>query len=161
MAAEQDIGWISTGTTHCVYHCGFLYRFGPGLVQPSFRHLDRLFNGLLNIIPYLGLYISLGIALLTGFFTPTPLISMLKIGGIFLIVQAAEAYIISPKIVGERVGLHPIAVIFSILVFSRFLGFWGLIIGVPTAALIKFLLVEWKRRQKWKEIMAGKHGSEN
>jgi len=153
-------GYLRGQLTVCTI-VGFFTGLGLALFNLPFAILIGFLTGLLNIIPYLGLYISLGIALLTGLFTPTPLISMLKIGGIFLIVQAAEAYIISPKIVGERVGLHPIAVIFSILVFSRFLGFWGLIIGVPTAALIKFLLVEWKRRQKWKEIMAGKHGSEN
>ena len=71
-----------------------------------------------------------------------------------------EAYIISPKIVGERVGLHPLAVIFSILIFSRFLGFWGLVVGVPTAALIKFLIDEWKRRQKWREMLAEKTATE-
>ena len=85
--------------------------------------------------------------------------AMLKIGGVFLIVQALEGYIISPRVVGKRVGLHPLAVIFSILMFARFFGFWGLIIGVPTAALIKFLIDEWKRRQKWKEILVEKSGT--
>ncbi len=135
---------------------GLLTGLGLGLFGLPFAVLLGVLTGILNIIPYLGLYISLGLALLTGFFTPHPFASMLKIGGVFLVVQMFEAYVISPKIVGERVGLHPVAVIFSILVFSRFLGFWGLVIGVPTAALIKFLVDEWKRRQKWREILAEK-----
>ena len=65
---------------------------------------------------------------------------------------------LSPKIVGERVGLHPVAVIFSVLIFARFLGSWGLIIAVPTSALIKFLIDEWKRREKWKDILGEKTG---
>lgn len=138
---------------------GILTGAGLALFGIPFAILLGVVAGLLNIIPYIGLYISLGLALLTAFFTAGPLIAMLKIGGVFLFVQSLEGYIISPKIVGKRVGLHPLAVIFSILVFARFFGFWGLIIGVPTAALIKFLIDEWKRRQKWKEILVEKSGS--
>jgi len=138
---------------------GILTGAGLALFGIPFAILLGVVAGLLNIIPYIGLYISLGLALLTAFFTAGPLIAMLKIGGVFLFVQSLEGYIISPKILGKRVGLHPLAVIFSILVFARFFGFWGLIIGVPTAALIKFFIDEWKRRQKWKEILVEKSGS--
>ena len=149
-------GYLRGQLTVCTI-VGIFTGLGLALFHLPFAVLLGFMTGILNIIPYIGLYISLGLALLTGFFTPSPLIAMLKIGGIFLVVQATEAYVISPKIVGERVGLHPVAVIFSILIFSRFLGFWGLIIGVPTAALIKFLLDEWSRRQKWKDILAEKN----
>jgi predicted PurR-regulated permease PerM len=46
-----------------------------------------------------------------------------------------------------------VAVIVAVLFFARFLGVWGLIVGVPAAALIKFLLDEWHRREKWKEMV--------
>jgi predicted PurR-regulated permease PerM len=118
-----------------------------------------LIAGLLNIIPFIGFYVSFGIALLSAFFTSAPQAAAMKITLVFMVVQGIEAYIISPKIVGDRVGLHPVAVIFSILVFSRFLGFWGLIIAVPLAALIKFLISEWKRHQEWKDALAKKCGT--
>jgi len=140
---------------------GILTGAGFAILKIPFAVLLGFLTGLLNIIPFVGLYISLGLSLLTGFFTPDPFITMLKIACVFFGVQMLEAYIISPKIVGDRVGLHPVVVIFSILAFSRFLGFWGLIIGVPTAALIKFLIDEWKRRQKWREILAEKKASAN
>ena len=133
---------------------GVLTGVGLALFGIPFAILLGVLTGLLNAIPYIGLYISLGLALITSFFTARPLIAMLKIGGTFLFVQSLENYIVSPKVVGKRVGLHPLAVIFSILIFARFFGFWGLIIGVPTAALIKFLIDEWKRRQTWREILA-------
>ena len=135
---------------------GILTGLGLAIFNIPFAILLGVTAGVLNVIPYIGLYTSLALALLAGFFTPNVLASMLKIGGVFFIVQMLEAYIISPKIVGKRVGLHPVAVIFSILVFAKFLGFWGLVIGVPTAALIKFIMDEWKRRRKWREILAEK-----
>ena len=137
---------------------GVLTGLGLAVFGIPFAILLGVMTGLLNVIPYIGLYVSLGLALLTSLFTAQPLVAALKIAGVFLVVQLLEGYVIAPKIVGERVGLHPLAVIFSVLVFSRFLGFWGLIIGVPTAALIKFLLDEAKRRQRWKEILAEKIG---
>lgn len=140
---------------------GFLTGLGLALFKLPFAILLGFLIGLLSIIPYIGFYVSLGIALLTGFLTPEPLMAMIKIAGVFLSVQAAEAYVISPKIVGDRVGLHPVAVIFSILIFARFLGFWGLIIGVPTAALLKFLVDEWKRRQKFQEMQSEKNGTDH
>jgi len=129
---------------------GTLTGLGFVLFGLPFALLIGALTGLLNIIPYIGLYLSLTLALLTGLLTPNVVISLIKIVSIFLIVQGIEAYIISPKIVGDRVGLHPIAVILSILIFSNLFGFWGLLLGVPLAAVIKFLLDEWKRHQKWR-----------
>jgi len=140
---------------------GILTGLGLTLFRLPFAILLAFLTALLNVIPVIGLYLGLGIALLTGFFSPEPLLAMLKIGGVYLFVQALDGYVIAPKILGDRVGLHPLAVIFSVLVFARFLGFWGLIIGVPTAALIKFFVDEWRRRQKWREMLAQKSGIDN
>jgi len=140
---------------------GILTGVGFAVFNLPFALLIGALTGLLNIIPYIGLYLSLTLALLIGLLTPNIVISLVKIIGIFLIVQAIEAYIISPKIVGERVGLHPIAVILSILVFSNLFGFWGLLIGVPSAAVIKFLMDEWKRHQKWRIILENKDKIQN
>lgn len=131
---------------------GFLTGLGLALFRIPFSVLLGFITGILNIVPFIGFYISLVITLLASFFTDTPIISMVKIGSVFLSIQIFEAYILSPKIIGSRVGLHPVAVILSVLIFSRFLGFWGLIIGVPTAALIKFLMDESKRRREWSEV---------
>ncbi|NQT24293.1 AI-2E family transporter [candidate division KSB1 bacterium] len=129
---------------------GILTGLGLTILGVPFAILLGVLTGLLNFIPFIGLYISLGLAFLVCLLTADPVIAMLKVAGVFVVVQGLEAYIISPKIVGERVGLHPVAVIFSVLVFSKFFGFWGLLIGVPTAAVIKFFIDEWKRREKWK-----------
>lgn len=126
-----------------------------------FAILLGLVTGILNIVPFVGLYTGLALALLVAFLTANPLAAMIKVVLITVVVQNLEGSIISPKIVGDRVGLHPIAVILSILLFSKFFGFWGLIIGVPTAALIKFLLDEWKRRQAWENMRQEKYGTQS
>lgn len=132
---------------------------GLALFSIPYSIIIGIIAGIANIIPFIGFYISLGIALLSSLFTASPHLAMIKILVVFAVVQSVEAYIITPKIVGDRVGLHPVAVIFSVLVFARFLGFWGLIIAVPLAALIKFLMGEWRRHQEWKDVLAEKCGT--
>lgn len=148
-------GYIRGQLIVCIL-VGIFTWLGLFLFSIPYSILIGIVTGILNVIPYLGLYVSLGLALLSSFFTPAPHISALKILLVFAIVQGVEAYIVSPKIIGDRVGLHPVAVIFAIFIFSHFLGLWGLLIAVPCAALIKFLLDEWKRHQNWKEKLAVK-----
>ncbi len=130
---------------------GTLTGLGMAIFKIPFAIIIGVITGIFNLVPILGFYISLALALLTGLFTADILPSTLKIAGVFFTIQALEAYLISPRIVGKRVGLHPVLVIFSIFVFSKFMGFWGLLMGVPIAGFIRFLLEEWKRHRQWKE----------
>lgn len=150
-------GYVRGQLIVCTWVAVFTW-LGLALFSIPYAILIGIVAGILNIIPFIGFYISLGFALVSSFFTASPHLAVLKILGVFFLVQGIEAYIISPKIVGDRVGLHPAVIIFSVLVFSRFLGFWGLIIAVPLAALIKFLISEWKRHQEWKDELAQKCG---
>lgn len=139
---------------------GLLTGIGLSIFGLDFAILLAFMTALLNVIPVIGLYVSLALSVLTGFFAPEPLVAILKITGVFLAVQALDGYVIAPKILGDRVGLHPVAVIFSVMVFAKFLGFWGLIIGVPTAAVIKFFVDEWQRRRQWRESLAQRAASD-
>jgi predicted PurR-regulated permease PerM len=135
---------------------GLLTWLGLFLLSVPYAIMIGIVVAVFSLIPFVGFYISLGVALLTALFMPDTGRAVVKILAVFLLSEAAEAYVISPKIVGERVGLHPVTVIFAILVFSRFLGFWGLLIAVPAAALLKFLFDEWCRHRDWKEMRAEK-----
>lgn len=96
--------------------------------------------GVFNIVPYLGLIVSLVPALVIAIVTPPLWLSLVKVMGIFFIVQSLDAYVLSPKIVGERVGLHPVWVMFAIIGFGSFFGFVGLLIAIPLAVLIKLMV---------------------
>ena len=99
-----------------------------------------LMAGILNIVPYIGLAITLAFGIIVGAFSPAPLMSIIKIIAVIEVVQLIESNLLSPRIVGDRVGLHPVWVIFSILIFSHFLGFVGLIIAVPLTATLKIFV---------------------
>jgi len=148
-------GYIRGKLITCVF-VGIFTWLGLFLFSIPYSIMIGIETGILNFVPFVGFYISLAIALVPPLFMPNPLHAVVQVLIVFAVVQSIEGYVISPKIVGERVGLHPVAVIFSILIFSHFLGFWGLLIAVPGAALLKFLMNEWKRHQDWKELLAEK-----
>jgi predicted PurR-regulated permease PerM len=102
-----------------------------------------LLAGILNIIPYIGLAVTLVIGILIGLLSPNPLVAVLKIVIIIEAIQILEGNILSPRIVGDRVGLHPVWVIFVVLVFAHFWGILGLLIAVPTSAILKLFISDW------------------
>ena len=108
----------------------------------DFAFLIGLVAALTNIIPYFGPLIgimpAIAIALLRyPYKIPWIIVSM-------LIIHQLESGIISPHIVGEHVGLHPITVILALLTGGTFFGLIGLILAVPTAALMKFIILRKK-----------------
>jgi len=115
---------------------GVMTGIGMSLVGVPYALFVGLMTGLLNIIPYLGLLISLILTLVVALFTANPVATMIKAAIVFAIVQGVEGAVISPKIVGQKVGLHPMIVILSVLVGAQFFGFWGLLLAVPVAAII-------------------------
>ncbi len=96
--------------------------------------------GVFNIVPYLGVVVSLVPALLIAILTPPLWVSLLKVAGVYIFVNALETYVLSPRIIGARVGLHPVWVMLAILGFGSFFGFVGLLIAIPLAVLIKLLV---------------------
>ncbi len=95
--------------------------------------------GVFNLVPYLGLVVSFLPALVIALVTPPLWLSIVKLVGVFFAVQSIEAYFISPRIIGERVGLHPVWVMLAIIAGGTFFGIVGLLLAIPIAVLIKLL----------------------
>jgi hypothetical protein len=97
--------------------------------------------GLLTFIPYVGsmfgLVVATGVALVQFWPELTPIFVVI---GIFLFGQFVEGYILSPKLVGESIGLHPVWLMFSLLAFGVLFGFVGLLLAVPLAAAVGVLV---------------------
>jgi predicted PurR-regulated permease PerM len=95
----------------------------------------------LSFIPFVGALTGFLVAAIVAIaqFWPewTPI---LMVVGVFLIGQALEGYVLSPKLVGAKVGLHPVWMMFALLAASYLLGFIGLLVAIPVAATIGVLL---------------------
>lgn len=92
-----------------------------------------------SVIPYLGLVLSLVPAVLIALVSGDPGLSLLKIAIVFGIAQGLEGSVVSPKIVGDSVGLHPVWVVLAIAVGGYYFGFVGLLLAVPGAVGVKLL----------------------
>jgi predicted PurR-regulated permease PerM len=142
LAREWDAaisGFVRGQSAVCLI-LGTFYAVALTIAGLNFGLLIGLLAGLITFVPYVGsltgLILALGVAVAQ--FWPN-WGSVVMVLGIFLVGQFAEGNILSPKLVGERVGLHPVWVIFALLAFGYLFGFVGLLVAVPLAATIGVL----------------------
>ena len=118
-----------------LYYSAGLALFGLDLALPI-----GVFTGLAVAIPYLGFGIGLVLALLAGFLefsAQTGHISALvMVAVVYGFGQLLESFVLTPRLVGERIGLHPLAVIFALLAFGQLLGFVGVLMALPLSAVL-------------------------
>jgi predicted PurR-regulated permease PerM len=99
-----------------------------------------LITGLIAFVPYLGFTLGVLLASAAGLIQFHSVASLLPIWGVFVAGQLLESYLFTPWLVGERVGLHPVWVIFAILAFGSLLGFVGVLLAVPLASIVLVLV---------------------
>lgn len=117
-----------------------LYAGGLTLAGVEAALAIGLIAGLGNMVPYLGFVVGITLSLAIAFLTHFDLIHLLYVVLVFGVVQTLEGVIISPKVVGDRVGLHPVAIIFALFVGGEAFGFLGVLLGVPAAIAVKVLI---------------------
>jgi len=122
-----------------VYYSAALAIAGFDLALPV-----GVFTGLAIFIPYLGFGLGLALALLAGALQFGGWYGVIAVAVIYGIGQLAESLVLTPRLVGERIGLNPLAVIFALLAFGHLFGFVGVLIALPVSAL---LLVALRRAQ--------------
>jgi predicted PurR-regulated permease PerM len=104
-----------------------------------------VFTGLAIFIPYLGFGLGLALALLAGVLQFGSWYGVVAVAAIYGVGQVAESLFLTPRLVGERIGLNPLAVIFALLAFGHLFGFIGVLIALPVSAL---LLVALRRARE-------------
>jgi predicted PurR-regulated permease PerM len=113
---------------------------GIGLyfLRIKFYIILALLSGITNMIPYIGPIIGAIPAVSISFFS-SPL-QALGVILLYVFIQQVESGLIAPKIMSEKVGLHPLTIIFALLAGAELLGVWGLIFAVPVSGIIKVFI---------------------
>lgn len=119
---------------------GLFYAIGLSIVGLKFGILIGITTGILVILPYVGLLFGMGIGLVVAFFQFGTWNGVLQVLAVFVIGQLLEGNFITPKLVGEKVGLHPAWIIFGLLAGAALFGFVGVLIAVPVTAVIGVLI---------------------
>jgi predicted PurR-regulated permease PerM len=135
-----------------VYYASGLALFGLDLALPI-----GVFTGLAVFVPYLGFGLGLLLALLAGLLQfAAPAQALLMVAVVYGLGQMLESFVLTPRLVGERIGLHPLAVILALMAFGQLLGFVGVLIALPASAV---LLVALRRlRQTYMASPLYRHG---
>ena len=117
-----------------------IYGIGLTIVGLKSGLLVGLGAGLISFIPYLGAATGLIVGLSIAVFQFNELLPMAIVAGIFLTGQTLESYVLTPRLVGDRVGLHPVWIIFALMAGGALFGFTGVLLAVPVAAVIGILI---------------------
>jgi predicted PurR-regulated permease PerM len=128
---------------------GFGYGIALGLVDLNFAMAIGLMTGVLSFIPYVGSTIGLLTAVTVAFMQFGGVTMPAVVLAIFAAGQFLEGNFLTPKLVGESVGLHPVWVIFALMAGGNLMGFAGMMLAVPLAALIGVMVrhyLAWYRQ---------------
>jgi predicted PurR-regulated permease PerM len=124
-----------------VYYTVGLWLFGLELALPI-----GVFTGLAVFVPYLGFGLGLLLALLAGFLQLAPGQAVLMVAVVYGLGQLIESFVLTPRLVGERIGLHPLTVILSLMAFGQLMGFVGVLIALPASAVLLVALRRLRMR---------------
>ena len=137
---DQVLGGFLRGQLSVCLILAVLYSIGLLLIGIDLALVIGIFSGLAFIVPYVGTIFGIvaGSAMAVAKFHD--LLHPLLVLGWFALVQGLEGMVITPRVVGDRVGLHPMATILAVLIGGELFGFLGLLLAVPTAAAGNVLL---------------------
>lgn len=134
--ADQVLGQYLRGQllvmlTMAIFYSTGLALFGLDLALPI-----GFFTGLAMFVPYVGFGIGLLLAVLAGLLQFASVKALVMVAAVYGTGQVIEGFYLTPRLVGERIGLHPLAVIFALLAFAQLFGFVGVLVALPASAVL-------------------------
>lgn len=134
---------------------GLIYTVGLWLAGLELALLIGLGAGFVSFVPYLGLIVGLSSAVVAMLFQEPALLPVLGVLIVFGIGQILETAVLTPMLVGDRIGLHPVAVIFALLAGGQLFGFVGVLVALPASAAISVMMRHAKQRWLRSPVYAG------
>jgi len=134
---DEVLGGFIRGQLIVAGIVGILTTISLLILRVEFAVLVGMIAGVANVIPYFGPVV--GIVPAAIFASLGGLNKVIWVIGVFIVIQQVESAVIAPKIISDKVGVHPLVVILSLLVAAKFFGVFGLLIAVPIAGVIKVM----------------------
>jgi predicted PurR-regulated permease PerM len=138
--SDQVLGAFVRGQLLVMLGLGVIYGVGLTLIGLSVGPLIGMLAGLLSFVPYLGFIIGLVASLVAALVQFGDWVHIGLVLVVFAIGQLMEGYVLVPRLVGTKIGLHPVAVIFAVLAGGHLFGFLGVLLALPAAAVIMVVL---------------------
>jgi predicted PurR-regulated permease PerM len=131
LLAQYLRGQLAVMLVLCIY-----YSVGLGIAGFDVALPVGIITGLLVFIPYIGFSLGLGLALVAAVLQFDGLHGLIAVAVVYGIGQFIEGFFLTPRLVGERIGLHPLTVIFALLAFGQLFGFVGILLALPASAVL-------------------------
>lgn len=138
--SDEMLGAFLRGQFLVMLALSIIYSIGLWLIGLDFALLIGLIAGLVSFVPYLGLIVGIGIAGLAILFQTGDAFQLFWVFVVFGSAQMVEGMLLTPLLVGERIGLHPVAVIFAVLAGGQLFGFFGVLLALPVAAVLAVIM---------------------
>lgn len=137
LARESDdvLGGFLRGQLSVMVSLGAIYGFGLWMVGLDLGLLIGFIAGLVSFVPYLGAMVGISAAVIATLVQHGDITHLALVLAIFMVGQTIESFVLTPWLVGDRIGLHPVAVIFSIMAGGQLFGFLGVLLALPVAAV--------------------------
>ena len=142
LARDTDdvLGAFLRGQIMVMLALSIIYSVGLTVIGLKYAIAIGVVAGLVSFVPYLGFVFGIGLASLTVAMEPNPLLMFAGVVVTFTVAQLIEGSFLTPKLVGDRIGLHPVFVIFSIVAGGQLFGFFGILLALPAAAVLSVLV---------------------
>jgi predicted PurR-regulated permease PerM len=146
---DEALGGFLRGQLLVMVGLGIIFSLGLWLVGLNNAVAIGMIAGLVSFVPYLGAIIGIVLAGVTAFIQDPSPVFLLGVGAVFLVGQLVESFVLTPKLVGDRIGLHPVLVIFAVMAGGQLFGFAGVLLALPAAAagtvLVRFAYDTYKQ----------------
>ncbi len=153
--ADSVLGQYLRGQLLVMLAMAAFYAIGLALFGLDLALPIGIFTGLAMFIPYLGFGIGLILAILAGLLQFASIKAIVMVAVVYGIGQVVESLVLTPRLVGERIGLHPLAVIFALLAFGQVFGFVGVLIALPASAVLLVAIRRIKERYMASKLYKG------
>ena len=142
LAIETDavLGAFLRGQFYVMLGLGIIYSFGLWLVDLNLALLIGMIAGLVSFVPYLGSIVGIVIAGIAALLQFQDVMSLIPVCIVFIVGQSLEGMLLTPLLVGDKIGLHPVAVMFAVLAGGQLFGFLGILLALPIASIIMVIL---------------------
>ncbi|UXA68388.1 AI-2E family transporter [Xanthomonas prunicola] len=142
LESNDVLGGFIRGQFLVMLALGAIYATGLSIIGLNLGLLIGIIAGLISFIPYLGATTGIVLALLAAIVQAQglDLKLLIGVGVVFTVGQLLESYVLTPRIVGDKIGLHPVAVIFAVMAGGQLFGFLGMLLALPVAAVANVLL---------------------
>lgn len=142
LTGETDVvlGAFMRGQFYVMLALGAIYSLGLWLVGLNLALLIGMMAGLVSFVPYLGSIVGFAVACVAAILQFQDAVYLIPISIVFAVGQSLEGMLLTPWLVGDKIGLHPVAVMFSVLAGGQLFGFLGVLLALPVASVIMVVL---------------------